>query len=279
MFLVTAASGNVGTHLVERLLDAGVEVRALSRNPAAAGLPPGAEIVSMRQGAFPLDGVTTIFLNPAAVHETADALLAQAVSCRVRRVVLLSSSSVLDDHPANHTGVAHRDLERRIERTGLEWTFLRSGVFAANTLQWSPQIHADGVVRGAHASALIAPIHERDLAAAAAAAMLSDDLIGAAPVLTGPELMTQTEQATLIGDSLGKTVRFEEITPEAARENMIARQVPPQIADSLLRYYERAAEHPIEPTPISVPLTGEHPRTYHQWVLDHATDFRSSVPA
>lgn len=276
MFLITGASGNVGRALVERLLAAGAEVRALSRNPAAVGLPPGVDTVSVQDGRFPLEGVTTIFLNAAAVHDTADQLLAQAMTCGVRRIVLLSSSSVLDDHPDNHTGVAHQALERRIEKTGLEWVFLRSGMFATNTLWWAPQIHAHGIVRAAHAEARIAPIHEQDLAVAAAAAMLDDHLTGTAPVLTGPELITQAGQAELIGELLEIPVRFEEVTPAAGHRLMTERDMPPHIADSLLRYYHRAILQPIEPTPISTILPTEQPRTYRHWVRDHRTDFAAA---
>jgi uncharacterized protein YbjT (DUF2867 family) len=43
MILVTGATGKVGRHLVADLLAAGAEVRALTRDPAAADLPAGAD--------------------------------------------------------------------------------------------------------------------------------------------------------------------------------------------------------------------------------------------
>ncbi|MEU6586888.1 NAD(P)H-binding protein [Nocardia sp. NPDC046763] len=274
MHLITGATGNVGRHIVEGLLAAGAGVRASSRNPATAELPAGVDIVASQTDSPAFAGVVGAFLNPAAVHDTADRLLAQASAAGVRRIVLLSSSSVLDDHPDNHTGIAHRDLEQRIERSGLEWTFLRAGMFAANTRQWAARIRADHIIHAAYTSAAIAPIHERDLAAAAVRALLTDDLLHQSPVLTGPELITQADQAKLIGDIIGKPVRLEETDARTAREHMIAQRMPPEIADSLLRYYERAITQPIEPTPISTDLTRQQPRTYRQWVLEHAADFR-----
>ena len=39
-------------------------------------------------------------------------------------------------------------LERLIETSGVEWTFLRAGIFAGNARHfWGPQIRAGGVVR------------------------------------------------------------------------------------------------------------------------------------
>jgi uncharacterized protein YbjT (DUF2867 family) len=43
--LVTGATGNVGRHVVDQLTAAGVEFRAMTRDPDAAGLPPHVEVV------------------------------------------------------------------------------------------------------------------------------------------------------------------------------------------------------------------------------------------
>jgi uncharacterized protein YbjT (DUF2867 family) len=45
MILVTAATGNVGRHVVDGLVAAGSDVRALTRIPARARLPDGVEAV------------------------------------------------------------------------------------------------------------------------------------------------------------------------------------------------------------------------------------------
>ena len=65
--LVTGATGNVGRQVVSQLLTTDAQVRALTRNPDAAGLPPEVEIV---RGDLTvpatldecLDGVDSVFL-------------------------------------------------------------------------------------------------------------------------------------------------------------------------------------------------------------------------
>jgi uncharacterized protein YbjT (DUF2867 family) len=45
VILVTGATGDVGRHVVSELLAAGAAVRAVTRDPDAAGLPGGTEVV------------------------------------------------------------------------------------------------------------------------------------------------------------------------------------------------------------------------------------------
>src|SRR6266566_3615918 len=59
-----------------------------------------------------------------------------------------------------------------IETSGLEWTFLRPGMFAANALSWwAPQIRVGDVVRWPYLATPTAPIDERDIAAVAVRAL------------------------------------------------------------------------------------------------------------
>jgi len=70
MILVTGATGTVGRPLVDALVGAGADVRVVSRDPRAAGLPAGVQVVEGDPSrpdtiaAF-LDGVAAVFLHPA----------------------------------------------------------------------------------------------------------------------------------------------------------------------------------------------------------------------
>lgn len=273
MILVTGATGNVGRHLVGELLGAGAMVRALTRDPAAARLPDGVEVA--RTGDMPLDGVTSIFLNPAVFWSGLGDLLDRAAGRGVRRVVVLSSVSVLDEDPANEIAARHLRIERAVEASGLEWTFARPGEFASNALGWRDAIRGGAPVREPYAAARSAPIHERDIATVAAKALLTDDLVGARPVLTGPELLTHPEMVGLIGETIGRPARFEEITPEEARATMLAQPYMREgVVDPLLRMRARSVEHPLEPSPEVERITGRPGRTFREWVAEHADAFR-----
>lgn len=272
MYLVTGATGTVGRPVVDGLLAAGVPVRALSRDPATAGLPAGVEVA--RTDAMPLGGVTAMFVNPAVAWNGVAALLKRAADHGVERIVLLSSAATLDDDPANAIGAHHRELERQVEESGLAYTFLRPGAFSANTRQWAGQIRAGDVVRGPYGRAQVAPVHERDIAAVAVRALLDDGLTGARPVLTGPESLSQADQVRLIGEAVGRPLRFEEIPAETARERMVGGGVPEPIADTLLRMFARFVDRPAEVSPDVERITGRPAAPFARWAADHVADFR-----
>lgn len=272
MYLVTGATGTVGRPVVDGLLAAGAPVRALSRDPATAGLPAGAEVA--RTDTMPLDGVTAMFLNPAVVWGGAESLLKRAAEHGVARIVLLSSSAALDEDPANAIGAHHRALERQVEESGLAWTFLRPGAFSANTRQWAGQVRAGDVVRAPYGRAQVAPVHEKDIAAVAVRALLDEQLTGTRPVLTGPESLSQADQVRLIGEAVGRPLRFEEIPPETARERMVGGGVPAPIADTLMRMFAAFVDRPADVSPDVERITGRPAATFARWAADHVADFR-----
>ena len=274
MIFVTGATGNVGRHVVDLLLAEGAEVRALTRDPAGASLPGGVQVV----GDDRLAGIRAVFLNPAAVGDRTAALLASARAQGVSRAVLLSSASVRDDVAVqpDPIGERHKVIEDAVEASGLEWTFLRPGEFASNALfQLAPQIRAsgDGIVRGPYGRSHMAPIHERDIAAVAVRALLDDGLTGARPALTGPESLTFTDKIRLIGEAIGRPLRFEELTPEQGRAAMTQAGIPAPVADVLLRYQAEGVDRPAPISPAVREITGRPGLTFAQWAADHAGAF------
>ncbi|MFC4913187.1 NAD(P)H-binding protein [Actinomadura gamaensis] len=272
MFLITGATGNVGRHVVAELASQGRKVRALTRDPASARLPAGVEVAATAD--FPLDGVTAVFLNPAVFYTGFGDLLERCRAHGVRRVVMLSSLASEQAEDSNPIGRRHLDLEREIEASGLEWSFPRPGAFATNTLGWADRIRATGTVRGPYADAQLSPIHERDIAAVCARALTGDDLVGERPPLTGPESLTFADQARLIGKAIGKDVRYEELSPEAARAEMLGNpHMPPAIADSLLEMWAESVGRPAFISPEVERITGRPARTFAEWAADNADLF------
>jgi len=269
--------------LVAQLLGAGVPVRALTRRPAAASLPPAVEIVSgdltvpesLEAG---LQGVGAVFLVWTAPPTTAPAAIERLAS-HTRRVVLLSSPH-RTPHPffqqPNPMAVLHAGIERLIAAAGLESTIVRPGMFASNALHWWAAPIRDGdVVRWPYGAAETAPIDERDIASVAARALYEDGHVGADYVLTGPESLSQAEQVRIIGAATGRQVRFEELSPDAFRRETAGRW-PGPVVDMLLAAWGATIGRPAFVTTTVSDVVGSPPRTFRQWVADHASAFRDA---
>ncbi len=279
VILVAGATGNVGRQIVSQLLGTGVAVRALARNPDAAILPDDVEVVRGDLSApdtldAPLEGVEAIFLVwPFLTAEAAPAVL-DAATKHAHRIVYLSSMGVRDDREeqTNPIDAFHADIERLIKQSGLDWTIVRSGGMATNTLWWAPQIRAGGIVRWFHGDASRSLIHERDVAAVAARALTEDGHGGKTYRVTGPRALTQIEQMRAIGEAIGRPLRWEEVSPEAARQQLLA-DMPPSVVDGILDAHAQFAAEPEPVTSTVEAITGAPARTFREWATDHAGDF------
>lgn len=277
MILVTGATGNVGGHVVRLLTDAGASVRVLARDPRKAAALGAAEVVRGDLGepeSLPaaLDGTTAVFLF--AVPGSGPAFVAAARAAGVARIVMLSSDAVVDGaaEQANPIAQYHADIEAEVRGSGIAWTLLRSGHMATNALPWGAQTKTGDVVRGPYAGATSAPVHEADLAEVAVLALTGEGHEGRTYGLTGPESVTAAEQVALIGAAIGRPLRYEELPPEVAREQM-SRFIPPFIIGTLFAGWAASVGVPAVVEPTFEKLTGRPARTFAQWAADRAADF------
>ena len=278
--LIIGATGHVGREVVSQLPASGMQVRAMARNPEASRLPPQIEVVrgdltvpETLDGC--LDGIDTVFLVWTAPRTAVGPAL-ERIAKHARRIVFLSAP-LKTAHPLFQQPNPGRDLaleiERMIETSGLHWTFLRPGMFAANALVWwAPQIRAGDVVRWPHLAAPTAPIDERDIAAVAIRALCEDGHAGAEYVLTGPQSLIQFEQISTIGRVIGQSLRIEEISPDEARRELLP-IMPAPVVNMLLNAWAAAIGQPAHVTSTVAEVTGTPARTFQEWVVDHAAEF------
>jgi uncharacterized protein YbjT (DUF2867 family) len=276
--LVIGATGTVGRQVVCQLVDTGIAVRAMARRPEAAGLPPEVQVVRGDLTAPEsleacLDGVETLFLVWTAPRESAEAAL-ERIARRVRRIVYLSAPFTIQ-HPffqgalPNPSADLHAHNERLIAASGMEWTILRPGMFAANALHfWALRIRA-GVVRWPYLDTPTAPIDERDIAAVAVRALCENGYAGREYVLTGPESLTQREQILTIARVVGREPRIEEISSDDARFEWTG-FLPDDVVKHLLDAWAGGRGHPAYITHTVEEVTGVRARTFRQWAADHA---------
>ncbi|AIR99434.1 NAD(P)H-binding protein [Streptomyces glaucescens] len=279
--LVTGAGGHVGRHVVTGLAERGVPVRAAARDPRRLTVPAGVETAALDltrpQTLRPaLRGVRKVFLY--AVPQGVEEFVAAAREAGVEQVVLLSSNTVIEwiGLPVRKPiADMHLAVEEPLAASGIPWTFLRPAHFATNVLmwQWDRMIREDGVVRFPVPESYCDAIHEKDIAAAGVAALTEPGHEGKAYFLTGPEQITQRRQAELIGEAIGRPVRFEEIGLEEARIQL--KEVTVDWAmDAVLGYWAASDGVPGPLTGTVEEITGRRPLDFAQWAADHVADFR-----
>jgi uncharacterized protein YbjT (DUF2867 family) len=283
--LITGATGNVGGSVLHQLIQAGVPVRATTRNPQTARLPESvdvraADLADPASFEEALGGVEKVFLfpNPAGIA----GFLEVAKAANVRHIVALSSLAAADKFADDNSfgespiRTMHVVVEQAIERSGIDWTFLQPGAFATNTLAWARSIKDEGVVRLPFPDSQSAPIHEYDIAAVAMEALLNDGHANTKYVLTGPESITQRRQAEQIGQATGTPVEVVVQARDEAYEALSAQFGAfgsPQLINSMLDLTEAAISKPEAVETGVQQALGREPRTFAEWAVDHKADF------
>ncbi|MFF7656790.1 NAD(P)H-binding protein [Streptomyces sp. NPDC007983] len=277
--LVTGATGNVGRQVVVELLATGTAVRALVRDPETAGLPGGVKVVggdlsepeTLEEA---LKGTSTVFLVwPFLTTKGAPAVL-ETIARHAHRIVYLSSSGVDEDaeRQTDPINQLHADMERLIEKSGLEWTVLRATTIASNARGWVEQIRTTHVVRGPDMAAT-AVVHERDIADVAVRVLTGDGYVGTKFVLTGPQVLSRAQQVHTIGEAIGRLVSFEKVPVQVAREQMLADGRPTALVEALLASVERRPASNLVTSTVEE-ITGAPARTFRAWAQEHAEEFR-----
>jgi uncharacterized protein YbjT (DUF2867 family) len=286
MILVTGATGTIGRPLVNQLISVGEQVRAITHHSAASGLPKGIELaegdLSRPDTIAPaLRDVTALFVHPRAVGTAAPALLQLAGQHGVKHVVALSAINVDDDpvfQPSRANGDRNKEVEDAVVDSGLSWVSVRAGSFAVSiSTVWAAQIRTGAdVVHGPFADFAEAVIHEQDLAAVIAAGLRDQRLAGQRIDVTGPQSLTYAEMVTTIGEVIGRPLRYQELSVEAATEGMVSQGVSRPFVEALMARYRRDIGQPARVTGEVEKILGRPAKTYADWVTDHAAAFATA---
>jgi uncharacterized protein YbjT (DUF2867 family) len=223
-YLITGATGEVGSRVVRQLLGRNIRPRLLVRSEKKARSLFGDRVDvcvgdlavpdSMR-GAF--QGADTVFLvnvgREIPERDMAAAMISKEVG--VRKIVKLSS---LDVEQGLALGAWHEKGEAAIRTTGIPFTFVRPTGFMSNLLAWAHSIRTESVVRSSTANGRRPFIHSDDIASVCLAALLNDEYSDEALPITGPDSLTFGEVTGIIGEAIGKPLAYQVISDEEARE-------------------------------------------------------------
>ena len=252
MIVVTGATGQLGRAIVEQLVtrvpadQVGVSVRdpAKAADLAALGvrvrpgdfavpdaLPHAFEgaaqllIVSSNAAAY---GGDTLAQHRAAVDAARAAGVGRIVYTSHMGASATSAFPPMRDHAAT---------EAMLRESGLAWTALRHGFYAASAVALMGDALTTGVLE-APADGAVSWTTHADLAEAAARVLTDAGRYdGATPPLTGPEALHLAELAGIASELAGRPVRRQTLPDEALRARMAARGAPGRAADIALGLY------------------------------------------
>lgn len=279
MYLVTGATGNVGSNVVEQLLAQGEQVRVFTRDAAKVAhwgarvqLALG-DLARPETFAAAVNGVEGIFLmNLTTPIHSFQQLLEVANDSGTPRIVFLSSIAAAE--PETVVGKLHLEKEDAIRSSGLPSAFLRPGGFMSNAYGWLPTIRSESAIYDPMGSGQYAPIAPEDIAAVAVHSLLSPHLSGQIYNLTGAQLINTPQQVEILSELLNRPLRIVDISTETAVENLVRSGIPAHIAMGVANSFENIREgKAAHTTNILAQLLGRPPLTFKDWATRHADKF------
>ena len=280
MILVIGSTGHVGRELVPQLLQSGQHFRVLVRDPQkVAQLDPGIEravgnLNDLDSLVHAMRGVERVFLVTLTTPQDVNVLEA-AKRTGVKHIVKLSTMEATEHKIA--IGQWSFEREELIRASGLDWTFLRPGMFMSNSIGWwAASIKAQGVVYFPGGKGKSAPIDSRDIAAVAALALTQAGHSGQVYELTGSELLTVKEMVGIISRTLGKPIRYVDIPPFAAKLRMSKSGMDKRRVNTLMELLKSLRKNESARVRDTVQrLTGRPARTFEEWCQENINAFRA----
>jgi len=225
-YLITGATGEIGSRLVKQLLQSNIRPRIFVRDlPKARSLYGDSVDITTGDLGDPaalraaFAGVDVLFLlnsGPELIRR--DAVAAQvAKSVGVQRLVKLSS---MDARQNVGTGIWHAQGEAAIRASGVPFTFVQPTGFMSNALFWAPMIKSQGVLRSPTGDGKIPFIHPDDIVSVAAEVLTTERYIGESLAITGPEALSYAQMAAKIAAAISRPIKFEAISDEQERDKM-----------------------------------------------------------
>jgi uncharacterized protein YbjT (DUF2867 family) len=280
-YLITGATGNVGSLVVQRLIDRGERPRVLVRDSqkAIARYQDQVEIfvgdLENPETLKPaLEGANALLLVTVGHNLTAqDEMVAKAAKIAgVARLVKLSSYDAREQNCG--TGVWHAQGESAIRATGIPWAFVQPSGFMSNALFWATSIRSNSVLRTATGDGKVAFIHPDDIADVVTEALLSEAYLEESLPITGPEALSYAEMASKIGKVIGRSIGFESISEEEARQQQVGRGVSYPLVEAHLSIFRAIREGRLTTVTDAVErVLGRRPLTFDQWAKENAAAF------
>jgi len=272
-YLVTGASGTVGSNIVKDLVAQGHQVRATTSRKDATGKKGNVEtvLVNLATGegiAAALKGVDGAFLlappGYADQQKLLSPLVAEAKKQKTGKVVLMTAMG------ANAADTPFRRVEQELEASGLRYNIVRPNWFMQNFQTfWVHGINGDGKIALPAGTAKTSFIDTRDIAAVAVRLLTTNDQDNKAFDITGPESLTHAEVAEILSKETGRAIAYQDVDPDVLRKGLLAGGVPADYTEFILVILDFLKQGYAERTTSEVKnLLGREPIRFAKYAKD-----------
>ena len=282
--LITGATGDVGSRVVQHLLNRGIRPRVLARDQSKARLlfrervdvfaGDLAEPASIREALKGTEAIFLVNVGPAIPQrDEAAALLAKEMG--VKKIVKLSS---LDVEHGLAIGAWHEKGEAAIRESAVPFTFVRPTGFMSNLLAWAHAIKTEHIVRSSTADGRRPFIHSEDIAAVSVEALVTDAYISQAIPITGPDSLTFGEATAIIAEAIGRPLKYEPISDEEARERYAKISGSPAETEAHVALWRAIRQGRLAGVTHDVErILGRRPIQLRQWAAENADSFLANA--
>jgi uncharacterized protein YbjT (DUF2867 family) len=279
-YLITGATGDVGSRVVDSLLAFGERPRVFVRDENKARSRFGdrvevfvgdlADAASLKSALQDVDALFLVTTGPR-IPQLDEGAAKAAKAAGVRRLVKLSS---LDVEQNLAIGAWHERGEEAIRASGVPFTFLRPSGFMSNLFAWATSIRNEGLVRSSTGDGKRGFIHSDDLAAVATEILRTGAHVGESLPLTGPEALSFSEVAVKLGVAIGSPLRYQPISDEEARHRYAATGAPPEETEAHVCLWRAIREGRLATVTNWVErVLGRKPISLDRWAAENAVRF------
>jgi uncharacterized protein YbjT (DUF2867 family) len=281
---VTGATGNIGKYVVGGLIAKGFAPRAIVRKHEdaadwdAAGVEQKiADLGDVESLTKALDGAEKVFsLSPLVENfiEMGQVFIEAAKRAGVKRIVR-SSSQGADENESILMWKWHGTVEKLIENSGLDWTFVQPSSFFQNYLGFAHTIKNQNAFYGSQGAGKVSLTDVRDIAAVAVVALTENKHIGKKYAVTGGESLSNQDIAEIFSSVLGHKINYVDVPNEEAKQQMLSSKMPEWLVNAVMELNDVGKAGKVAEVRSTVEeVTGIPPRTFRQFAEEDKAIFQ-----
>lgn len=240
--VVLGAAGGVGLAVVEMGKALGAEVIAVSRSRArsATAIEKGADHIinysedDVRECVLEITVQRLLLISSSEVGQRITQHRAVFEAAKSAGVQILAYTSLLHaDKSTIGLAVEHRDTERALPESGLDYVLLRNGWYSENYTASVPSAIDHGVIIGSTQEGRISSAAREDYADAAAIVLTSEGQAGMVYELAADESYSLSKLASEIAIQSCKNVVYNDLPEDQYEKTLIGMGLPEGFAELL----------------------------------------------